>query len=68
MISNEMNIIKPLSNEDNIPFFFQKIINKKITCFSYSNNNKVYDITFPTIKAYCERRLSIYTLSHKLRK
>ena len=25
-----------------------------ITCFSYSNNNKVYDITFPTIKAYCE--------------
>ena len=25
-----------------------------ITSFSYSNNNKVYDITFPTIKAYCE--------------
>jgi hypothetical protein len=25
-----------------------------ITCFSYSNNNKVYDITFPTIQAYCE--------------
>ena len=55
MISNEMNIMKPLSNEDNIPFSFQKkILNKKITCFSYSNNNKVYDITFPTIKAYCE--------------
>ena len=26
-----------------------------ITCFSYSNNNKVYDITFPSIKAYCEQ-------------
>ena len=26
----------------------------KITCFSYSNNNRVYDITYPTIKAYCE--------------
>jgi FkbM family methyltransferase len=26
----------------------------KITCFSYSNNNNVYDITFPTIQAYCE--------------
>ena len=25
MISNEMNIMKPLSNEDNIPFSFQKI-------------------------------------------
>ena len=33
-----------------------KILNKNITCFSYSNNNKVYDITFPTIKAYCEER------------
>ena len=30
-------------------------ISKKITCFSYSNNNKVYDITFPTINAYCEQ-------------
>ena len=41
MISNEMNIMKPLSNEDNIPFSFQKIIRKQtITCFSYSNNNK----------------------------
>lgn len=56
MISKEMNIIKSLSNEDNIPFSFQKKIrNQNITCFSYSNNKDVYDITFPTIKEYCEK-------------
>jgi FkbM family methyltransferase len=56
LISEEINIIKPLSNEENIPFCFQKKIrNKKITCFSFSNNNSVYDITFPSIKAYCEQ-------------
>ena len=33
----------------------QPVIKYKISCFSYSNNNKVYDITFPTIKAYCEK-------------
>ena len=27
----------------------------KITCFSYSNNKRVYDITFPTLKKYCEK-------------
>ena len=27
----------------------------KITCFSYSNNDKVYNITFPSIKTYCEQ-------------
>jgi len=27
----------------------------KIVCFSYSNNNKVYNITYPTIKTYCEK-------------
>ena len=26
-----------------------------IICFSYSNNNNVFDITFPTIQAYCEK-------------
>ena len=25
----------------------------EITCFSYSNNKKVYNITFPSIKLYC---------------
>ena len=24
-----------------------------ITCFSYSNNKNIYNITFPTLKDYC---------------
>lgn len=49
-------------NLDDYEIYYKKIdyyrydiiLQHKITCFSYSNNNKVYDITFPTIKAYCE--------------
>ena len=28
-------------------------LNKKITCFSYSNNNSVYSITYPILNLYC---------------
>ena len=54
-IKSQMKIIKPISTENNYPYSFQKIINEeKITIYSYSNNQSVYNLSFPLFQQYCE--------------
>ena len=54
----DIPISKEWINKDNLSiltFNNKEIIpNRTITCFSYSNNNRVYNITYPIITSYCK--------------